>query len=136
MPNDFVILETADAFWPWTFADSEAHAAEKIAALVAEDATRWSGATVMTYDAYAAAHDARYLDEPVLTVTESDFDYALGELPPLQWHTTPEGVNVFCCSEFTSGRITRQYGRYRGAYRTRNVAYGDRSTYLRPADFA
>ena len=46
------------------------------------------------------------------------------------------GLDVFCLREMTSGRITAQYGRKGDAYRVKNVAYGDRSTYLRASDFA
>jgi hypothetical protein len=131
--SDFVILETADAHW--TFAETEAVAHDKIAALLAEDGPKWAHAVVMLYDDYLAQHDARYLNAPIQVISEEAFDEALGCLPPLQWHTTPDGVNVFCCSEFTSGRITAQYGRRNGEYRMRNVSFNDRATYLKASDF-
>jgi hypothetical protein len=134
--TDYVIIERGSE-WPWCLAKGADGAADKLQSLIAEHGfERWAGAQVMTYDDYAAQHDARYLDAPPQVITADDFEEALGCLPPMQWHTTPDGVNVFCMSEFTSGRITTQYGRRNGAYRMRSVRFGDRSTYLRAADFA
>lgn len=133
--SNFVIIEEG-AEWPWTLAETEQAANEKLAALKAEHPTQWATGRIVSYEVFQAEHDARYLNAPVREITAEEFDEMLGVLPPLQWHTTPDGVNVFCISEFTSGRITAQYGRRNNAYRARYVSYGDRSTYLCADDFS
>jgi hypothetical protein len=132
--TDFVILEPG-ALWPWTLAATLEGAAAKLGALMLEDPRRWAAAGVLPYDTYAAEHDARYLSEPTRVIAEEEWEEALGCLPPLNWHTTADGVNVFFMSEFMSGPITTQYGRRNGAYRLKYVRYGDASTYLKARHF-
>jgi hypothetical protein len=129
----FVITEPSSRF-PWTCADTQADAEAKLAALTQEDPQRWSAGRVMSWETWNAEHEAHYLDQPPKEITAEEWDDMLNVLPPLAW-TTDQGVNRFNMSEFTSGIITQQFGRFDGLHLTRYVRHGDRSTYLTPLDF-
>lgn len=132
--SDFVIM-CAESHFPWTLAATQEAAETKLAALKLESPERWESGRILTFDAYQIEHDARYLDQPARIIDAEEWEDMLGVLPPLQWHTTPDGVNVFCMSEFTSGRITTQYGRRNGQYRAKAVRFRDVKTYLTASDF-
>ncbi len=127
-PIDHVIL-TTDSKFAYTIADSYRHAVAKLQELRAREPERFAGATITTLDGYTAATEKAYLDDGILEIDADAFDYALDVLPPLAYGRT-DGVERFCMREFTSGRITRQYARMDERYFSRNVRYGDESTYL------
>ena len=64
-------------------------------------------------------------------ITENDWDYALGVLPPEKWKTVG-GVNIFRMSEYMIGNITAHYAsydnRYFMAYRRSSDSYEILST--------
>lgn len=132
---NFVILPPGEDAWPWTLAATIESAAAKLGALMLEDPAKWSAGGIMPYEAWNDAHEASWLNKPPAPITESEFFEMLGALPPLAW-TKEGGLERFNMSEFTSGRITAQYGRYGGQHLHKYVRHGDRSTYLQPHHFA
>ena len=61
-------------------------------------------------DAIDQIHDAQegtYI-KPWKEITEDEWDYALGVLPPEKWKTV-NGVNLFRMSEYMIGNITAHY---------------------------
>ena len=70
-------------------------------------------------DALDQIHEAQsnmYI-KPWQEITENDFEYALGVLPPEKWQTV-NGVNIFRMSEYTIGNITAHYAVFDNRYFT------------------
>lgn len=84
---------------------------------------------VMTMGEFERIQREKTLALPVREVTEEDWDYALGVLPPEKWCRI-SGVEMFCMSEFDYGVYTSQYARVGGKYYTATVDYFDQSTWI------
>ena len=91
------------------------------------------GITERELDA-AFEREQRYLTQPVKEITEDQWDEALGVLPPENWHTTAEGINVFFMCEYQIGTVTQQYGRFNGKYIVKNVDVTDKTTWINMGD--
>ena len=48
-------------------------------------------------------------------ISEDDYEYALGVLPPEKWKTV-NGVNIFRWMEHTDFNLTAHFASYRGKY--------------------
>lgn len=53
---------------------------------------------------------------PFTEISEEFYYEALECLPPLRWHDLAPDVNVFFCSEMTTGTITACYIKHQGRY--------------------
>lgn len=85
---------------------------------------------IMDFEEWEAAKKKELCkDSDMIEVSKEDFEDALNVLPPLAWGTH-ENVEMFCMSEFYSGTITNQYGRYNGKYYCKLVDYRDKSTWI------
>lgn len=121
------------AMSPQSYATSRAAAESRLAELVAEgNAGPWE---IIPCDEFIARGEKVYLDRPATEVSAQDYEDALNVLPPLNW-THADGVERFCMSEFTSGRITTQYATRNGRFICKPVRYGDKSTYITAETFA
>lgn len=115
---------------------------DKASALAALDKARKDAQNpaleVMTdIDAFLAQAEAQYMCDAA-AIDRETFEFALNELPPLDWRR--EGViETFNCSEFTAGRITKQYARYhhmgKDYFLTKPVKHMKRETYIKLDDF-
>lgn len=130
-PIDHVIL-TADSPWHYDIADTRHLASVKLGKFLQQDEARFRHATIVTLDDYVAAREQSYLDDPIVEISAERFHEALNCLPPLEWRRA-DGVERFCLSEFTTGRITAQYACFGERYFTRSVRYRDEGTYLTAA---
>lgn len=128
LPIDHVIL-TPDSQWAYDVAPSYAAASLTLGRLLQKDERRFRQATIVPLDTYVDARERKYLDDPIVEIEAASFDQALNCLPPLDWRREA-GVERFCLSEFTDGRITRQYARLGDRYFSRSVRFRDPSTYL------
>lgn len=135
MPStvNFVILEPGSR-WAYDAAPTLDDAAAKLGALMLANPARWAAGGIDTWERWQAEREAAYLAPRPQQITAERWDDMLNVLPPLAW-TTDGGVNRFNMSEFESGQITSQYGRFDGIYLHKYVRHGDRSTYLTPLDF-
>ncbi len=128
----YVIAPLATA--PQSYCLSRDEAERRLAYLTEEDPTKWTGGRIVSCDEYFAEREASYLSKPALEITEDAYHDALNILPPIGW-TTADGVERFCMSEFTSGKITTQFATRGDRFMCRHVRWGDRSTYITAADF-
>jgi hypothetical protein len=126
---DFVIIETADSAWAWSCHKGRAAAVARLVELRTEKPEQFRNAQVALLDDFVAAREASFLDQPVVEITADDWDYQFNCLPPLHW-TRTDGVERFLSSEFTSGRITRQFARRGERHFMAYARAGDSSTFL------
>jgi hypothetical protein len=85
---------------------------------------------VMTLGEQIDAERKAILGKPMLEISEEKYEEMLGVLPPQNWHTAADGVNLFLLAEYISGNFTSQYANYNGRYYVRNVDARDKSTYI------
>ncbi len=89
-----------------------------------------AGSEVMSWDDFEKLQKTFWLDQPILEITSENWYDALGALPPLKWHTTPDGVELFLMSEFTSGNYTAQYAQFNDRYFVKTVDAFDPNTWM------
>ncbi|CAL9977479.1 hypothetical protein VPHK449_0026 [Vibrio phage K449] len=73
-----------------------------------------------------------WVSEPSFVDKETYYDM-LEVLPPRRWGNN-NGIDSFFMSEFTSGTVTAQYGKYKGYYFSKEACFYDKSTWLKAAD--
>ncbi|MCP3921308.1 MAG: DUF1419 domain-containing protein [Desulfobacterales bacterium] len=93
---------------------------------------------IITWSEYEATQKACWVSNPIEIDRERYWDM-LEVLPPKNWHTTKEGLNMFFMSEFNSGTYTNSFIRtgtneenYK--YYEKGVDYCDTSTWCKRAD--
>jgi Protein of unknown function (DUF1419) len=133
--TNYVIIEEGSK-WPWTISKSYDAACTVVSTLLADGRK----STVIEFDRWQAEHEAEYLNTPVAEITEERWYEMLEVLPPLGWTRDSQGVELFCMSEFTDGRITTQFAHIQTSsndpmgttdrYFEKSVRFGDKSTYI------
>lgn len=88
---------------------------------------------IITWSEYNAAEKEKYVTAPIQISEERYYD--LFEcLPPKNWHTTSEALNVFFMSEFQTGSYTEQLIKYDDKFYSKSVDYCDKKTWCTKAD--
>jgi len=82
----------------------------------------------------AHRRERSYLAEPVKEIDRAQWDDMLGCLPPENWHTTREGIEVFFLAEYQTGTITQQFGHFNGKRIVKHVDVADKSTWITMED--
>jgi len=117
----------------WNFASTQEEAEAKLIEANTTGLYKESGKyEITTWENFQAVQRSRLL-KPIKEITENKFDFAIGCLPPLSWHNTNDGLNVFFMSEFWTGSFTNQYAMTRTGktrFFKKMVDYKDKSTWI------
>jgi hypothetical protein len=127
------VIAKPESYGVWSFYPDQESARADLEKLTAEKPEEFQTAQVMLFDDWHSGREESYLSAGIQEIDEETYYDMLGVLPPLQWRFE-DGVDRFCMSEFTIGRITTQYGRVKRGETERffckPVRFNDKSTYI------
>lgn len=90
-----------------------------------------SGFEALNWDGFYRRQKEEWLSKNAMEITAEQYEYALNELPPMNWHGCKE-YSTFFMSEFLTMTFTDQYyfDRQQGKYYTAVVDVCDKSTWI------